>query len=149
MRRQLEAAADVITAHRQQRIHVRHGEHSARVVQGHAVADEQQPDEDCEWIVVTAESGSRGRLLVPSERCDRGSTDSPDNAIDRVRRTAQRVGDALRRFGVQERERQGTDAVSTAGFSLPKPTARRLLMTTAATIRPSETTPTMMRTALF
>src|SRR5436309_3224303 len=41
------------------------------------------------------------------------------------------------------------DAVSTAGFSLPKPTARRLLMTTAPTMRPRASTPTMTRTAVF
>ena len=149
MRCQLIAADDVVTAHCQQLIHVGYGQHSSRIAQGHAFADEQQPDEQCQRIAVTAKSITRRRLLVPSERRERGRTYALDDAIDRVRRTAQRVGDALRRFGIQEGERQGTDAVSTAGFSLPKPTARRLLMTTAATIRPSERTPTMIRTALF
>jgi len=70
------------------------------IAQLHAVADEQQPDENREWIAVVSERASRRRPLVSSQRRNRGRTDALYDAIDRVRRTAQRVGDALRRCGV-------------------------------------------------
>src|SRR3954452_9243591 len=149
MRCQLVDTRDVVAARRQQGTDFFDAQRAPDIAERCGIADQQQPNEYGERIAFLTEGVTCGRFVVAGQCHHSGGADALDHTIDRVRRTAQRVGDALRRFGVYKRGRQGIDAVSTAGFSLPKPTARRLLMTTAPTMRPRASTPTMMRTAVF
>jgi hypothetical protein len=97
MWRDLERAADLCVLHCQQRVHVVDRQQPTRMVKRNRIADPQQPHQHGERVAIIAERETCRRLLVSSERGQRWRTDSFADPVNRVRRTAQRVRDSLRR----------------------------------------------------
>ena len=100
MRRQLVDARDVVAARRQQGTDVFHPQRAPDIADRCSVSHEQQPNEYGERIAFLTEGVTCRRFVVAAQCQHSGGADALDNTIDRVRRTAQRVRDALRRFGV-------------------------------------------------
>jgi len=97
VRRDLDRRGDRVAVDLDQPRAVRQRQDGGRRLRVHRIADQQQPDQRREGVTFVGQRRPRRHAVVARECGNCRRTDSLHDAVDRVRRTAQRVRDALRR----------------------------------------------------